>query len=72
MDVEELRSMIETLGIRMKGYILKLEKSIHALQNLSGPSTGSTNNSVLKDRKPTEKKLMQTDECSLILSVNLS
>lgn len=72
MDADELKSMIETLGIGKKGHILKLEKSVHALQNLSGPSTGSTNTSVLKERKPTEKKLMQTGECSLILLVNLN
>ena len=58
MNTDELKSLIDTLGIGMKGHILKLEKSIHALQNAS--TTTRSTSSVSKEKKPAEKKQEQT------------
>lgn len=51
LDTGEVKSMIDTPGIGMKGHVLKLEKSIHAFQNTYG------SNCILMEKDPTDNSL---------------
>ena len=51
LDTDEVKSIIDTPGIGMKGHVLKLEKSTHALQNTYG------SNCILKEKDPTDNLL---------------